>query len=146
MLVRKKVGGALMHHLILADLGFPLWLRLSHYINLLFIGLVIRSGIQILGAHPRLYWSNGCTPRNAPVILAEVTGVDTQGQRVLMHERSVSYDYLGVATGARQSYFSHEAWEPFAPGLKSLADPTQIRRKTLLAFEAAEIETNPEQR
>jgi len=52
-----------MHHLILADLGFPLWLRLSHYINLLFIGLVIRSGIQILGAHPRLYWNNGCTPR-----------------------------------------------------------------------------------
>jgi sulfoxide reductase catalytic subunit YedY len=50
-------------HLILASLGFPLWLRLSHYINLLFLGLLIRSGIQILGAHPRLYWNDGCTPR-----------------------------------------------------------------------------------
>ena len=50
-------------HLILASLGFPLWLRLSHYINLLFLGLLVRSGLQILGAHPRLYWNDGCTPR-----------------------------------------------------------------------------------
>ena len=49
---------------------------------------------------------------NASVILAEVTGVDTQGQRVLMRERSVPYDYLVVATGARQSYVGHDAWEP----------------------------------
>jgi methionine sulfoxide reductase catalytic subunit len=46
----------------MASLGFPLWLRLSHYINLLFIGLLIRSGIEILGAHPRLYWNDACTP------------------------------------------------------------------------------------
>ena len=50
-------------HIILASLEFPLWLRLSHYINLLFIGLLIRSGIEILGAHPRLYWNDGCTPK-----------------------------------------------------------------------------------
>ncbi len=50
-------------HLILVSLGFPFWLRLSHYINLLFIGLLIRSGIEILGAHPRLYWNDGCTPK-----------------------------------------------------------------------------------
>ena len=50
-------------HIILASLEFPLWLRLSHYLNLLFIGLLIRSGIEILGAHPRLYWNDGCTPR-----------------------------------------------------------------------------------
>jgi NADH dehydrogenase len=84
--------------------------------------------------------------RHTSVILAEVTGVDTQGQRVLMHERSVLYDYLVVATGARHSYFGHDAWEPFAPGLKSLDDAAMIRRKILLAFEAAEIETDPEQR
>ncbi len=60
---QERKWGALMHYLILADLGFPLWLRLSHSINLLFIGLVIRGGIQILGAHPRLYWNNGYTPR-----------------------------------------------------------------------------------
>ena len=83
---------------------------------------------------------------NVSVILAEVTDVDTQGQRVFMRERSVPYDYLVVATGARQSYFGHDAWEPFAPGLKSLDDATLIRRKILLAFEAAEIETDLEQR
>lgn len=50
-------------HLVVASLEFPLWLRISHYINLLFIGLLIRSGIQILGAHPRLYWNDGCDPK-----------------------------------------------------------------------------------
>lgn len=54
--------GRTMIHLVLASLGFPLWLRLSHYVNLLFIGLLIRSGIEILGAHPRLYWNDGCMP------------------------------------------------------------------------------------
>lgn len=52
-------------HLSLADLSFPIWLRLSHFINLLFIGLLIRSGIQIIGAHPRFYWRDGCNPRKA---------------------------------------------------------------------------------
>ncbi|MDQ2716426.1 MAG: molybdopterin-dependent oxidoreductase [Chloroflexota bacterium] len=55
-----------MHlHLVLASLGFPLWIRLTHYINLLFIGLLIRSGIQIAAAHPRLYWNDGCDPSTA---------------------------------------------------------------------------------
>src|SRR5579859_4073776 len=49
-------------HTIFASLGFPLWLRLTHYINLLFMGLLIRSGIQILAAHPRLYWREGSNP------------------------------------------------------------------------------------
>ena len=84
--------------------------------------------------------------RQTSVILAQVTNVDTQGQRILMHERSVPYDYLVVATGARQSYFGHDAWEPFAPGLKSIDDAAMLRRKILLAFEAAEIETDPEKR
>ena len=52
-------------HIVIASLDFPIWLRLSHYINLLFIGLVIRSGFQILGAHPRLYWNDGCDPDRA---------------------------------------------------------------------------------
>src|SRR5204862_1411661 len=50
-------------HFDFASLGFPLWLRISHYINLLFMGLLIRSGIQILGAHPRLYWNDGSNPK-----------------------------------------------------------------------------------
>ena len=51
--------------LVLASLGFPIWLRVTHYINLIFIGLLIRSGIQIAGAHPRLYWNDGCDPDHA---------------------------------------------------------------------------------
>src|SRR5579864_3377906 len=51
--------------IVIASLGFPAWLRVSHFINLLFIGLLIRSGIQILGAHPRLYWNDGCKPDTA---------------------------------------------------------------------------------
>ncbi len=83
---------------------------------------------------------------NTSVILAEVTGVDVHKQQVLMYERSLPYDYLVVATGARHSYFGHNAWEPFAPGLKSIDDAAMLRRKILLAFEAAEIEPDPEQR
>ncbi|GHO83162.1 hypothetical protein [Dictyobacter formicarum] len=49
-------------HLVIAVLGFPLWLRITHYINLLFIGLLIRSGLQILAAYPRLYWNDNSTP------------------------------------------------------------------------------------
>jgi DMSO/TMAO reductase YedYZ molybdopterin-dependent catalytic subunit len=52
----------MMPHLVIASLGFPIWLRASHYINILFIGLLIRSGIQILAAHPRLYWNDNSTP------------------------------------------------------------------------------------
>ncbi len=48
--------------IILLSLEFPLWLRLTHYVNLLFVGLLIRSGVEILGAHPRLYWHDDCTP------------------------------------------------------------------------------------
>jgi len=50
---------------VFASLGFPFWIRITHYINLLFIGLLIRSGIQIAGAHPRLYWNDGCDPKKA---------------------------------------------------------------------------------
>ncbi|HEX6552943.1 MAG TPA: molybdopterin-dependent oxidoreductase [Ktedonobacteraceae bacterium] len=55
-----------MHiYTVFASLGFPIWIRITHYINLLFIGLLIRSGIQIAGAHPRLYWNDGCDPKKA---------------------------------------------------------------------------------
>jgi methionine sulfoxide reductase catalytic subunit len=52
-------------HIIFASLNFPIWVRITHYINLLFIGLLIRSGIQIAGAHPRLYWTEGSNPKKA---------------------------------------------------------------------------------
>ena len=80
--------------------------------------------------------------RNTQVMMAEVTGVDTEGQYVHTPVRSIHYDYLIVATGAAHGYFGHDEWERFAPGLKTIADATAIRRKVLLAFEAAEIETD----
>lgn len=83
---------------------------------------------------------------NTNVIFAEVTGIDLQEQCVLMHDKEVPFDYLILATGARHSYFGHDEWEPYAPGLKSITDATAIRRKILLAFEAAEVETDLEKR
>lgn len=82
--------------------------------------------------------------KNTEVVMAEVTGIDMEGRRVLMGERSLHYDYLVLATGSWHSYFGHNQWEQYAPGLKSITDATAIRRKILLAFEAAELEPDPE--
>ena len=84
--------------------------------------------------------------KNTEVLMGEVTGVDTQAQRVLMGDQSVPYDYLILATGARDSYFGHNDWAQFAPGLKSVVQATNIRRQILLAFEMAERETDPQKR
>jgi NADH dehydrogenase len=78
------------------------------------------------------------------VLLDEATGVDLQRQEVLLGTRRIGYDYLVLATGARHSYFGHDEWERFAPGLKSLEDATEIRRRILLAFERAEGTTDQE--
>jgi NADH dehydrogenase len=78
--------------------------------------------------------------RNADVLLASATAIDVT-RRVVMVDRSpheVPYDYLVVASGSRHAYFGHEEWEPVAPGLKSLADAVELRRRFLLAFERAE--------
>ncbi len=82
--------------------------------------------------------------KNTKVIMAEVTGIDLQAQQVIMQDHVVSYAYLVIATGSRHSYFGHDEWEQYAPGLKSIIDATSLRRKILLAFEAAEIETDSE--
>ena len=84
---------------------------------------------------------------NVTTLLATVTGVDMEGKAVLIADGApVPYDSLIIATGARHAYFGHDEWEQFAPGLKTLEDATTIRRKLLLAFEAAEREPDPEQR
>src|SRR5579883_3443756 len=82
--------------------------------------------------------------KNTTVFMAEVTGVDLQKQRVLTRDRAIAYDYLIVATGAKHSYFGHNEWEPYAPGLKSVTDATFLRAKILMSFEQAEMETDPE--
>jgi NADH:ubiquinone reductase (H+-translocating) len=83
---------------------------------------------------------------NIEVILAEVQAIDVQARTVRTAEREVPYDYLVVATGARHSYFGHDEWEKLAPGLKSLEDAIEIRRRTLMAFEFAEKTEDPEAR
>lgn len=85
--------------------------------------------------------------REVTTLLATVTGVDVDGRAVLLEDGSrVPYDSLIIATGARHAYFGHDEWEQFAPGLKTLEDATTIRRKLLLAFEAAEREPDAEKR
>jgi NADH dehydrogenase len=85
-------------------------------------------------------------PHNVGVVLAEVTGVDTVGKRVLLTDGELKYDYLVIATGATHSYFGNDHWARFAPGLKSIEDAVEIRRRILMAFELAERETDPEAR
>jgi len=84
--------------------------------------------------------------RNVRVLLDEVTGVDVARHEVGLHDRTLAFDYLVVATGSTHSYFGHEEWQPIAPGLKSIDDATQIRRRILRAFEAAEIEDDAAER
>jgi NADH dehydrogenase len=81
--------------------------------------------------------------RNATVLMAEVTGIDTANRQVQTTSAAIPYDQLVVATGATHSYFGHDEWAQFAPGLKRIEDATRIRRSILLAFERAEL-TNDE--
>lgn len=85
--------------------------------------------------------------RNTTVLLGEAVGLDPAGRRVLLSDAgSIEYDTLVIATGARHAYFGHDEWEPFAPGLKTIEDAIEIRRRILIAFEAAEREGNPHRR
>jgi NADH:ubiquinone reductase (H+-translocating) len=85
--------------------------------------------------------------RNTEVLLAEAAAVDVNRREVRLRDGTIlSYDYLIVGTGARHSYFGHDEWEPLAPGLKSLEDALEIRRRVLLAFERAERERDPVRR
>src|SRR5664279_1707788 len=69
----------------------------------------------------------------------EVTGIDVQAHQIALGSGAqIPYDYLVVATGATHSYFGKDEWAPYAPGLKTIEDATEIRRRILLAFELAE--------
>ncbi len=83
---------------------------------------------------------------NVEVLLAEARAVDLAQRIVTLDEGSVSYDYLIVATGARHSYFGRDEWAVAAPGLKSIGDALEIRRRVLSAFELAEREPDAEKR
>ncbi len=85
--------------------------------------------------------------RNINVMLAEVTGVDIAGRTVRLDDgTTLPYDYLVMAAGARTSYFGHDDWAKFAPGLKDLDDALEVRGRVLTALEAAERATDPAER
>jgi NADH:ubiquinone reductase (H+-translocating) len=84
--------------------------------------------------------------KNCQVVLAEVTGVEVARQRLNLPGGHLPYDFLILAAGATHAYFGHEEWATLAPGLKSIEDATEIRRRILLAFESAEYEGSEEAR
>ena len=82
--------------------------------------------------------------KNTKVLLAEATHIDAANRRVILSDGAVEYDTLIVAAGASHQYFGHDEWEQFAPGLKTIEDATDMRSRILLAFEAAERESDPQ--
>ncbi len=76
--------------------------------------------------------------KNTEVLMSEVTGFDLARRVVETPDGKIPYDYLIIAAGASHAYFGHDDWEPFAPGLKTIEDALEIRRRVLLAFELAE--------
>lgn len=81
--------------------------------------------------------------KNTRVLMDEVTGIDADGGRVLARGGDIGFDYLVLATGSTHSYFGHDDWAGVAPGLKTIDDATLIRRRILMAFERAEMTTDP---
>jgi NADH dehydrogenase len=85
--------------------------------------------------------------KNATVLLGEAVSLDLENKKVFLENSdSLSYDRLIVATGAMHSYFGNDGWAPYAPGLKTLEDAFEVRRRVLLAFERAEREADPARR
>ncbi len=82
--------------------------------------------------------------KNITVLLDEAESVSLRQNQLILRDRILDYDYLILATGGKTSYFGHDQWERFAPGLKDLGDAVEIRRRVLLAFEAAEKESDPD--
>src|SRR6202163_2990069 len=78
--------------------------------------------------------------RNIEVLMSEVQDFDLARRVVRLPDGEIPYDYLVVASGASHAYFGHDEWEPLAPGLKTIEDALEIRRRVLLAFELAERE------
>ena len=84
--------------------------------------------------------------KNTRVLLAEAVDIDVDGRRLILSDSELSYDILIVAAGVHHHYFGNDQWERFAPGLKTIEDATEMRRRILVAFEAAEREQDPERR
>jgi NADH:ubiquinone reductase (H+-translocating) len=87
-----------------------------------------------------------CREPNVSVMLANVSAIDAERNEVIADGHQIPFDYLIVATGARQAYFGHSDWAQNAPGLKTIDDAMYFRRRILLAFERAETEPDPDER
>jgi len=85
--------------------------------------------------------------KNTEVLMAEAREIDTEQRVVRVDDdlRELAYDYLILAPGSRHSYFGHDEWEPYAPGLKAIEDASEIRRRFLLAYEIAEKSEDPKE-
>lgn len=119
--------------------------RQNHHLFQPLLYQVASAGLSAVDIAQPIRAIFGARP-NFTVIMSAVTGFDLPGKRVLHEHGELSYDYLIVAAGGMTSYFGHPEWEQFAPGLKTLDDALQIRRRILLAFERAEIETDAAKR
>jgi NADH:quinone reductase (non-electrogenic) len=84
--------------------------------------------------------------KNVEVLLADVISVDPARRVVVLRDGEIAYDYVIVATGAAHAYFGHDQWRKWAPGLKTLEDALEMRRRVLLAYERAEREADPVKR
>jgi NADH:ubiquinone reductase (H+-translocating) len=84
------------------------------------------------------------THKNTRVLMGEAVGINATNRQVILSDGAIAYDTLVIATGSSHQYFGHDEWEKFAPGLKTVEDATDMRRRILLAFETAEREQDPE--
>src|ERR1035441_8678439 len=82
---------------------------------------------------------------NVEVLLEEVVDFKLENKQVITKDQTLDYEFLILASGATHAYFGHEEWEPLAPGLKTIEDALEIRRRVLLAFELAERQNNERQ-
>lgn len=84
--------------------------------------------------------------KNVQILLGEVAGVDSDRREVVVGEKHIPFDMLVLASGATHSWFGHDEWAPHAPGLKTIVDAVEMRRRILMAFEKAEMQDNPGER
>lgn len=147
--------GKATHHVVIVGAGFAglrlakclartqvqviLIDRSNHHVFQPLLYQVATAGLNPadIAAPVRHYLRN---QKNTEVLMAEVQGINVPEKKVRLRGCEIPYDHLVIATGARHGYFGHDAWEHFAPGLKSISDATLIRRRILLAFERAEME------
>ena len=130
-----------------ADVDITLIDRTNHHLFQPLLYQVATAGLSapLIAAPIRNLFSK---QRNVTTLMADVTAIDAAAQTITLEGPGsapsvVQFDHLIVAAGATHSYFGNDAWEPFAPGLKTLGDAMELRKRILFAFEAAEREADP---